>query len=156
MYCSVLIYNYIKSHIVLTLDKYSYLFSVRKIPRATSNPLTTLFNFVSCPNYTYEFGAWVSFSVMTQCLPGKYHITHFSIFISVISKWLLISYYFIMSNMFFFSSDFLWCRNVSDVSLGVRKTSKLQKWVSRLPKEKSDSSLYSLSWKQNYLQRSQD
>jgi len=43
---------------------------VRKIPRATSNPLTTLFNFVSCPNYTYEFGAWVSFSIMTQCLPA--------------------------------------------------------------------------------------
>ena len=44
---------------------------VRKIPRATSNPLTALFNFVSCPNYTYEFGAWMSFSIMTQCLPGK-------------------------------------------------------------------------------------
>jgi len=43
---------------------------VRKIPRATSNPLTMLFNFVSCPNYTYEFGAWVSFAVMTQCLPA--------------------------------------------------------------------------------------
>ena len=49
--------------------------------------------------------------------------------------------------MLFFSSDILWCRNVSDVSLGFRKTSKLQKWVSRLPKEKSNSSLHSLSSK---------
>jgi very-long-chain enoyl-CoA reductase len=31
--------------------------------------LTWLFNFVSCPNYTYEVGAWISFAVMTQCLP---------------------------------------------------------------------------------------
>jgi very-long-chain enoyl-CoA reductase len=43
---------------------------VRKIPRATSNPLTAMFNFVSCPNYTYEIGAWISFSIMTQCLPA--------------------------------------------------------------------------------------
>lgn len=44
--------------------------NVRKIPVADSNPLTALFNFVSCPNYTYEFGAWLSFSVMTQCIPA--------------------------------------------------------------------------------------
>lgn len=42
----------------------------RKIPVPDSNPLTKLFNFVSCPNYTYEFGAWASFSVLTQCLPA--------------------------------------------------------------------------------------
>ena len=42
----------------------------RKIPYPTSNPLTILFNFVSCPNYTYEVGAWLSFTIMTQCLPG--------------------------------------------------------------------------------------
>jgi very-long-chain enoyl-CoA reductase len=42
----------------------------RCIPVATSNPLTFLFNFVSCPNYTYEFMAWASFTVMTQCLPA--------------------------------------------------------------------------------------
>ena len=29
----------------------------RKIPYPTSNPMTMLFNFVSCPNYTYEVGA---------------------------------------------------------------------------------------------------
>lgn len=44
--------------------------SVRKIPVPDANPLTALFNFVSCPNYFYEFGAWLSFSVMTQCLPA--------------------------------------------------------------------------------------
>lgn len=44
--------------------------SIRKIPVPDSNPLTSLFNFVSCPNYSYEFGAWFSFSVMTQCLPA--------------------------------------------------------------------------------------
>ncbi|KAK6642339.1 hypothetical protein RUM43_003840 [Polyplax serrata] len=43
---------------------------VRKIPIATSNPFTTLFNYVSCPNYTYEFGSWLSFTIMTQCLPA--------------------------------------------------------------------------------------
>jgi len=42
----------------------------RKIPVATGNPFTWLFNFVSCPNYTYEVLSWISFSVMTQCLPA--------------------------------------------------------------------------------------
>lgn len=42
----------------------------RKIPKPTSNPFTLLFDQVSCPNYTYEIAAWVSFSVMTQCLPA--------------------------------------------------------------------------------------
>ena len=44
---------------------------VRKIPYPTANPFTALFSFVSCPNYTYEIGAWVAFTVMTQCLPGN-------------------------------------------------------------------------------------
>lgn len=38
----------------------------RKIPKATANPFTLLFNFVSCPNYTYEIGSWFWFTVMTQ------------------------------------------------------------------------------------------
>uniref|UniRef100_A0A3Q2CDX9 Very-long-chain enoyl-CoA reductase n=1 Tax=Cyprinodon variegatus TaxID=28743 RepID=A0A3Q2CDX9_CYPVA len=42
---------------------------VRKFPMPTKNPFTWLFFFVSCPNYTYEVGAWMSFTVMTQCLP---------------------------------------------------------------------------------------
>ncbi|WAR23786.1 TECR-like protein [Mya arenaria] len=43
---------------------------VRKIPYPCGNPFTALFNFVSCPNYTYEALAWIGFSVMTQCLPA--------------------------------------------------------------------------------------
>ncbi|CAD5211432.1 unnamed protein product [Bursaphelenchus okinawaensis] len=42
----------------------------RKIPFPNSNPLTQLFNLVSCPNYTYEVGAWLSFSFFTQSLPA--------------------------------------------------------------------------------------
>ena len=44
---------------------------MRKIPVPTGNPLTCLFSVVSCPNYTYEIGAWLCFSIMTQCVPGK-------------------------------------------------------------------------------------
>ena len=43
----------------------------RRIPRATKDPLTCLFNLVSCPNYTYEVGGWLAFTAMTQCLPGN-------------------------------------------------------------------------------------
>ncbi|CAB0003511.1 unnamed protein product [Nesidiocoris tenuis] len=42
----------------------------RKIPYPNGNPLTKLFNLVSCPNYTYEFYSWLSFTIMTQCLPA--------------------------------------------------------------------------------------
>lgn len=42
----------------------------RKIPKPTSNPFTFLFKLVSCPNYTYEVAAWISFSIMTQTLPA--------------------------------------------------------------------------------------
>jgi len=45
--------------------------TVRSIPHPhAALPPTLLFNWVSCPNYTFEVGAWVSFSVMTQCLPA--------------------------------------------------------------------------------------
>uniref|UniRef100_A0A8B9JDD4 Trans-2,3-enoyl-CoA reductase-like 2b n=1 Tax=Astyanax mexicanus TaxID=7994 RepID=A0A8B9JDD4_ASTMX len=40
-----------------------------QIPNPTNNPFTWLFFFVSCPNYTYEVCAWLSFTVMTQCVP---------------------------------------------------------------------------------------
>jgi very-long-chain enoyl-CoA reductase len=43
----------------------------RKIPFPTSNPFTALFNFVSCPNYTYEIGSWIFFSIMVQSVPCK-------------------------------------------------------------------------------------
>ncbi|KAK4313378.1 hypothetical protein Pmani_015273 [Petrolisthes manimaculis] len=42
----------------------------RRVPYPNSNPLTMLFQTVSCPNYTYEVGAWVAFTVMTQCIPA--------------------------------------------------------------------------------------
>lgn len=43
---------------------------VRKIPYPTSNPYTILFNLVSCPNYTYEIGSWIFFTVMVQSVPA--------------------------------------------------------------------------------------
>ena len=45
--------------------------TIRKIPKPTGNPFTLLFNHVSCPNYTYEIGSWIGFTIMTQCIPGK-------------------------------------------------------------------------------------
>ncbi|GJQ67132.1 hypothetical protein Trydic_g21990 [Trypoxylus dichotomus] len=44
--------------------------TVRKIPVPNSNPLTKLFNYVSCPNYTYEYTAWLGFSILTSCIPA--------------------------------------------------------------------------------------
>uniref|UniRef100_A0A8C1RZ30 Very-long-chain enoyl-CoA reductase n=1 Tax=Cyprinus carpio TaxID=7962 RepID=A0A8C1RZ30_CYPCA len=41
----------------------------RRFPNPSKNPFTWLFFFVSCPNYTYEVGAWVGLSIMTQCVP---------------------------------------------------------------------------------------
>ncbi|XP_058274708.1 trans-2,3-enoyl-CoA reductase-like 2b isoform X1 [Hemibagrus wyckioides] len=40
-----------------------------QIPYPSKNPFTWLFFFVTCPNYTYELGSWISFTVMTQCVP---------------------------------------------------------------------------------------
>jgi len=41
----------------------------RRIPYPDKvNPLTNLFHLVSCPNYTYEIGSWLGFSLMTQTL----------------------------------------------------------------------------------------
>ncbi|XP_069089267.1 very-long-chain enoyl-CoA reductase-like [Pleurodeles waltl] len=51
---------------------------IRRIPYPTKNPFTWLFFFVSCPNYTYEVGVWISFSIMTQCIPvGLYTVIYF-------------------------------------------------------------------------------
>ncbi|GAB1597617.1 very-long-chain enoyl-CoA reductase-like [Argonauta hians] len=41
----------------------------RLIPYPGLNPFTWLFQFVSCPNYTYEVMAWIGFTIMTQCFP---------------------------------------------------------------------------------------
>jgi len=32
---------------------------------------------VSCPNYTYEMGSWIFFTIMTQSVPCKF-IIHFN------------------------------------------------------------------------------
>jgi len=40
----------------------------RQIPVPNGNPFSSLFNLVSCPNYTYEAGSWVCFTIMTSCL----------------------------------------------------------------------------------------
>lgn len=60
--------------------------TTRKIPVPNSFPLTQLFNFVSCPNYTYEFGAWIGFTLLTSCVPaglfglaGMYQMTIWAI-----------------------------------------------------------------------------
>ncbi|KAK9889052.1 hypothetical protein WA026_004332 [Henosepilachna vigintioctopunctata] len=44
--------------------------TVRKIPYPNSNPLTGLFDLVSCPNYTYEVGSWLGYTLMSGCLPA--------------------------------------------------------------------------------------
>lgn len=44
--------------------------NVRRIPVPDANPMTVIFERVSCPNYSYEFLAWFAFSLMTQCLPA--------------------------------------------------------------------------------------
>ena len=46
----------------------------RRIPQPTKDPLTLLFKLVSCPNYTYEVGGWIAFTVMAQCLPGLFFV----------------------------------------------------------------------------------
>jgi len=40
----------------------------RKVPKPNQNPFTFLFNYVCCPNYTYETGSWIAFAVLSQCL----------------------------------------------------------------------------------------
>lgn len=59
----------------------------RKIPYPTSNPLTVIFNYVSCPNYTYEVGTHsgmayaklvpynlvMCYNVIDWCLAGVHH-----------------------------------------------------------------------------------
>ncbi|KAG6440468.1 probable very-long-chain enoyl-CoA reductase art-1 [Manduca sexta] len=43
---------------------------VRRVPVPDGNPFSLLFNYVSCPNYTYEFGSWLFFTIMTHCAPA--------------------------------------------------------------------------------------
>lgn len=46
--------------------------NVRKIPNPDGFIFNKLFNYVSCPNYTYEVAAWFGFSIMTSCLPALF------------------------------------------------------------------------------------
>ncbi|XP_065833951.1 probable very-long-chain enoyl-CoA reductase art-1 [Oscarella lobularis] len=46
--------------------------TTRRIPRPDYNPLNGLFNYVSCPNYTYEIMAWIAFTGMTQTLAAAF------------------------------------------------------------------------------------
>uniref|UniRef100_A0A672SE18 Very-long-chain enoyl-CoA reductase-like n=1 Tax=Sinocyclocheilus grahami TaxID=75366 RepID=A0A672SE18_SINGR len=55
-----------------------------RFPNPSKNPFTWLFFFVSCPNYTYEVGAWVGLSIMTQCVPGEQLPSNFVILIYLI------------------------------------------------------------------------
>lgn len=59
---------------------------VRKIPQPNKNPLTKLFNYVSCPNYTYEFGAWLGFTVFTSCIPGKTFLIYLQFVTNTLKK----------------------------------------------------------------------
>nr|XP_023022267.1 probable very-long-chain enoyl-CoA reductase art-1 [Leptinotarsa decemlineata] len=44
--------------------------TVRKIPRPDGFPLNKMFDLVSCPNYTYEVGSWIGFTLLTSCIPA--------------------------------------------------------------------------------------
>eukprot|EP00108_Taenia_solium_P005135 TsM_000418000 transcript=TsM_000418000 gene=TsM_000418000 len=45
--------------------------TLRQMPHPVPNsPLTFLFKYVACPNYTYETLSWIGFTVMTQSLPA--------------------------------------------------------------------------------------
>uniref|UniRef100_A0A8C5X2W9 Steroid 5-alpha reductase C-terminal domain-containing protein n=1 Tax=Malurus cyaneus samueli TaxID=2593467 RepID=A0A8C5X2W9_9PASS len=61
--------KYRQSWVVFTGNNVFRRSKTRKIPYPTKNPFTWLFFFVSCPNYTYEVGTWISFTIMTQCVP---------------------------------------------------------------------------------------
>ena len=54
-----------------SIGKFHWFWMAAKIIiQPNGNPFCMLFNFVSCPNYTYEVLAWLSFGIMTQCAPG--------------------------------------------------------------------------------------
>ncbi|XP_032826576.2 very-long-chain enoyl-CoA reductase-like isoform X1 [Petromyzon marinus] len=77
-------------HVTLR-DQQSSVYRLRQYPMPTMNPFTWPFVFISCPNYTYEIGAWFGFSIMTQTVAGEtslsracvrtpnYRGTHFAI-----------------------------------------------------------------------------
>ncbi|XP_055488207.1 trans-2,3-enoyl-CoA reductase-like [Leucoraja erinacea] len=58
--------NYFTNAVIIQVHKTG---TKNHFVRPTYNPLTWLFKLVSCPNYTYEMGAWISFTIMTQTFP---------------------------------------------------------------------------------------
>ncbi|TRZ04356.1 hypothetical protein DNTS_000479, partial [Danionella cerebrum] len=65
-------FRYSSSHFCVTVYPHNLPLTgsrPKEIPYPTRNPFTWLFFFVSCPNYTYEVGSWISFAIMTQCVP---------------------------------------------------------------------------------------
>ena len=43
---------------------------IRRIPYPNGNPMSLMYNFVSCPNYTYEVLSWFAFNLLTQTVMG--------------------------------------------------------------------------------------
>lgn len=98
----------------------------RRIPKPDGNPMSKLFNYVSCPNYTYEVASWIFFSTMVQSLPGL-------LFYTTIIWWSI------------FSFDFHDSRLRSNDHLGSTEASRLQEGIQWLSKgKKGHHSLYSL------------
>lgn len=111
---------------------------VRRIPVPTGNPFTILFNFVSCPNYTYEFGSWLGFTVMTSCLPGILpFLCHLRIDRNEKPN---------ITMCFSYSWSVCFCWHVPNVNLGPWKAQSLQEGVPELSQgQKSHCAIYSLN-----------
>ena len=101
--------------------------TVRKIPRPTGNPFTALFNLVSCPNYTYEIGSWIGFTIMTKCLPGNIH----NIFIVFYRDILLFCFSLnkMLIILYICSWHIRFCWGLSDDCVGSRKAQSIQKRI---------------------------
>lgn len=114
-----------------TLDKDCVLISgstERRIPLPSTNPFTWLFNYVSCPNYTYEVGAWIAFAGMTQTLTGMCKLT-------LICTLFVVTKYIQYLHLIYCSWDLCtgWLR--PDGSVGSRQAQELQAWVPQLSEE---------------------
>ena len=99
--------------------------SVRKIPMPTKNPFTALFNWVSCPNYTYEVYSWIGFTIMTSCLPGINTLFFFSKRVASVTT----------CNWYIFSWSVYFCWRLPNDSLGPRKTQGVQEGIPSISKE---------------------
>lgn len=89
-----------------------------------------LFNFVSCPNYTYEISAWLSFGIMTQCGAG------------------LCSQFVVCLSKYVSPSDVIYAVWIcANVNLGAAKAPTIPIRVQKLPSQpNSHCSLCPLKW----------